>query len=412
MKNTKPIPVGISNFKEIIDGGYYYVDKTMFIEEYLNMGCVNMILRPGGFGKSVNLSMLRTFLEKSDTDNDRYFKGTEIWNRGEECWKHFGEYDVVYLDFGDCDGFTDSEILQKVDLVIEGEANRHGVDVAKVSYNNGWTVSEIVSALRTRTQQRVVVLVDNYDVPLLAARKNGCYKKVAGKVLNIYGRIFKNNCDIKFSLMLGNLGIPIDPYFDNHVVSSINRNDYQTRFGFTDEEVKQLLKKYKCDWELNVIRSWYGGYHCGDTLLCNSASVMEFLAENGKPKAYEHLSHWPLNLCELHPCDRYLCSYDGVIRNTMKHKVFIANDRLRTSAWLSCLVHFGYLTYDSDAFYIPNREALALLIAEREKRVHFWDNLLLAERKDPYAVKDAVEVLENMLGDAWGWEPPEEPLDS
>lgn len=302
------LPVGIENFAEIRRHGYYYVDKTQLIEQVLNRrNKVSLFTRPRRFGKTLNMSMLQHFFEIG-TD-PKFFQGLSISKNNELCEKHMGKYPVVSISLKSI--HADSYAKAKAQLIklVNREARRvqflldsdrlTAVDKALFSELLDREMEEdtLVSSLQELTElleihfgQQVIVLIDEYDVPLAKANQNGYYDEMALLLRNF----FENNDSLEFAVLTGCLRIAKESIFtglNNFKVYSITDTDYDETFGFVDDEVKKMLKSLNQQDHYEEVKEWYDGYRFGNTDVYCPWDVVNYCADhlttpNATPKNY------------------------------------------------------------------------------------------------------------------------------
>ena len=306
------LPVGIEDFAEIRRHGYYYVDKTQLIEQVLNRrNKVSLFTRPRRFGKTLNMSMLQNFFEIG-TDS-KFFQGLSISKNNELCEKHMGKYPVVSISLKSI--HADSYAKAKAQLIklVNREARRvqflldsdrlTAVDKALFSELLDREMEEdtLVSSLQELTElleihfgQQVIVLIDEYDVPLAKANQNGYYDDMALLLCNFFENVLKTNDSLEFAVLTGCLRIAKESIFtglNNFKVYSITDTDYDETFGFVDDEVKKMLKSLNQQDHYEEVKEWYDGYRFGNTDVYCPWDVVNYCADhlttpNATPKNY------------------------------------------------------------------------------------------------------------------------------
>lgn len=306
------LPVGIEDFAEIRRYGYYYVDKTQLIEQVLNRrNKVSLFTRPRRFGKTLNMSMLQHFFEIG-TD-PKFFQGLSISKNNELCEKHMGKYPVVSISLKSI--HADSYAKAKAQLIklVNREARRvqflldsdrlTAVDKALFSELLDREMEEdtLVSSLQELTElleihfgQQVIVLIDEYDVPLAKANQNGYYDEMALLLRNFFENVLKTNDSLEFAVLTGCLRIAKESIFtglNNFKVYSITDTDYDETFGFVDDEVKKMLKSLNQQDHYEEVKEWYDGYRFGNTDVYCPWDVVNYCADhlttpNATPKNY------------------------------------------------------------------------------------------------------------------------------
>lgn len=289
MTESLKLPVGIEDFAEIRQAGFYYVDKTKFIEQLLDgWGKVNLFTRPRRFGKTLNMSMLRYFFEIGADAS--LFDGLQIAKNKKLCEEYQGKYPVIFLSFKNVEGLTFADAQYRLAELIAGEAERFAflAQSDKLTENErslycGLTAVRegryalagevLVSALQLLSKllskhygQKTIILLDEYDVPLDKAFQNGYYKEMVSLIRGMLGQALKTNEFLQFAVLTGCLRVSKESIFtglNNFKVLSITDNRFDEQFGFTDAEVEQLLAAYNLADHLDETKAWYDGYRFG-----------------------------------------------------------------------------------------------------------------------------------------------------
>ena len=290
MVNTLKLPVGIDSFEKIRKNRFYYIDKTKLIEQLVETGGeVTLFTRPRRFGKTLNMSMLRSFFE-IDAD-ESLFDGLYITKNKELCEEYMGKYPVIFLSLKSVDGLTFEDAKYRMTELIGLEAERFGFledsehlsenekkrYKAIISLNNGMnTMNEkmLISSLQVLSQllykhfgKKVIILIDEYDVPLDKAFQNGFYREMVSLIRGLFGMALKTNDSLQFAVLTGCMRISKESIFtglNNFEVLSILNDQYDESFGFTDAEVKKILNDYNLKDHYLEVKEWYDGYHFGN----------------------------------------------------------------------------------------------------------------------------------------------------
>lgn len=280
----KKLPIGVEFFKKIRDEDYYYIDKTGMIRDLIHTwGAVNLFTRPRRFGKSLNMDMLKTFFEIGADAS--YFEGLEIMQDKALCEKHMGKYPVISISLKDIDGMTYESAVKKMGGIIRREARRLQflLDSGSLSaFDKDYMKSFLGPDLDEQTQeeslaafsellykhfgQKVIILIDEYDVPLDKAYQNGYYREMVSHIRAFFGSALKTNEYLQAAVITGCLRIAKESIFtglNNFNVDTISDISFAQYFGFTDTEVKDFLQYYELDAFYGQIREWYDGYHFG-----------------------------------------------------------------------------------------------------------------------------------------------------
>ena len=285
MHAKKKLPIGEEFFRNIRTRGFYYVDKTAFISELLKTrGSVNLFTRPRRFGKSLNLDMLKTFFE-TGTDAG-LFEGLKITEDTELCERHMGRYPVISVSFKDVGGEDFQTAYETLCTIISEEAARldflmdssllmpyDRAKFVRLAENQSLKPSELHNSLRllTRLLRRhyrtsVVVLIDEYDVPLDKAYQNGYYPQMVNLLRSVLGRALKTNEDLEFAVLTGCLQIARESIFtglNNFKIRTVSDVRFAEYFGFTDPEVTELPEYYEPGDKYALFKEWYDGYRFG-----------------------------------------------------------------------------------------------------------------------------------------------------
>ncbi len=317
----KKLPVGIENFEEFTTENFYYVDKTLFIAELLqNWGKVNLFTRPRRFGKSLNMSMLKRFFEVGS--DPALFDGLRIMKEKELCEKYMGKFPVISISLKSVDGLNYEAAVAALQTVIGNEADRFRFlresavldQKDKVAYSRLINVEKdgetsysiphatLIDSLKTLSQllckhynQKVILLIDEYDVPLDKAFQSGYYDEMVSLIRNLFGNALKTNDSLYFAVLTGCLRISKESIFtglNNLKVHTISDVRYDEFFGFTDEDVDELLAFYGLSAYKEIIRDWYDGYRIGDAEVYSPWDVINYCDELLADPEAEPENYW------------------------------------------------------------------------------------------------------------------------
>ena len=310
MNDTLKLPVGIDDFKKIREAGFYYVDKTKLIEQLLqSWGEVTLFTRPRRFGKTLNMSMLKSFFEIGAEKS--LFQGLYISEKEKLCAEYMGKYPVIFLSLKGVEGLHFADAQKMLMTIINNEVRRHYYlktsdkltvedrkQFEKMLLNED---ANLVDSLRLLSQllylhydQKVVILIDEYDVPLDKAFKNGYYQEMVSLIRGLFGQALKTNEFLQFAVLTGCLRVSKESIFtglNNFEINSIVDIEHEEGFGFTDAEVMQMLKYYHCTNRYSDIKEWYDGYHFGNADIYCPWDVINFVKKlltdsNAKPSAF------------------------------------------------------------------------------------------------------------------------------
>lgn len=317
MASTMKLPVGIDDFRKLRESHFYYVDKTRLIEQLLlNWSEVTLFTRPRRFGKTLNMSMLKSFF---DIGTDKaLFDGLYISGNKELCDEYMGKYPVIFLSLKGVEGLTYEEAFEAFVRIMGKEINRVSfladsdklTQIEREQYN-GLTImkngrlafdkEKLISSLQLLSQllykhygKKVVILIDEYDVPLDKAFQNGYYNEMVSLIRGLFGQALKTNEFLQFAVLTGCLRISKESIFtglNNFKVMSITDSRFDEQFGFTDSEVKKLLSDYGMDSHFDEVKEWYDGYHFGKAdVYCpwDVINHVDHLRDDGdaKPQTY------------------------------------------------------------------------------------------------------------------------------
>ncbi|WP_026652378.1 AAA family ATPase [Butyrivibrio proteoclasticus] len=304
----KPLPIGISDYVRA-QSEYYYVDKTLLIKDFLDSKpLVSLFTRPRRFGKTLNMDMLRVFFELSNEDTSIYFKDKAIWKCGENYTRHQGKYPVIFLTFKDVKFQTWEATLSKISGLLQTEFGRH-IELANSSklaryeidyYNKILSGSanevELSSALENLSRMlfthhgiNPIIIIDEYDTPIQEGYSKNFYDEIIGFMRNFFSGAFKDNKYLSYGFLTGILRIAQESIFsglNNLTVNSVLDADYDQYFGFTYDEVHQIMSHYDCTNKEKELKSWYDGYIFGNKEIYNPWSVINYVSKNCEPQAY------------------------------------------------------------------------------------------------------------------------------
>lgn len=300
MNELKSIPIGIEDFKEIIDKNHYFVDKTLLIKDVLDNGSkITLFTRPRRFGKTLNMSILRRFFEKTEEDNSYLFDGLAISGAGEKYHKYIGQYPVISISLKSMKQPSFELALTEFKKIISNEFRKHRevtesdkiFDSDKEDFLNicnrrgdysmyNTSLNFLSNCLYEVYGQKVIVLIDEYDVPLENAYFNGFYEDMINLIRSVFESVLKTNDSLEFGVLTGCLRISKDSIFtglNNLSVYSVTDNSFAQYFGFTENEVKEVLEYYNLSDCFEEIKQWYDGYLFGETEIYNPWSVLKYI---------------------------------------------------------------------------------------------------------------------------------------
>lgn len=445
MAATKKIPVGIENFQDMRKFNFYYIDKTNLIEQLLdNWSKVTLFTRPRRFGKTLNMSMLRSFFELG-TDKS-LFDGLYISKNKELCEEHMGKYPVIFFSLKSVEGLKFENARYRIIEMIGREAQRYEflAESDKLSENekaqykalialdNGkYTMDDdiLISGIQMLSHllykhygQKTVILIDEYDVPLDKAFENGYYKEMVSLIRGIFGMALKTNDSLQFAVLTGCLRISKESIFtglNNFEVLSILNTQYDEAFGFTDGEVKQILEDYNLSDHYPDVKEWYDGYHFGNTdiycpwdvirycknLCADSAALPEDFWSNSSGNAMVRRFIDKADIRTKNEIERLIAGED-IEKDISQELTYDEIDKSIENLW-SVLFTTGYLTHkgctESGRYRlaIPNKEVRNLFI----RKIREWfsdvtrnDGKTLEEFCNAFVDKDPGKI-EQIFGD-------------
>lgn len=436
MSQKLKLPIGIENFQEICQMGFYYIDKTKLIEQLLGQwGKVNLFTRPRRFGKTLNMSMLKYFFEIG-TDQT-LFDGLYISQNQELCEEYMGKFPIIFLSLKGVDGLTFDSAKDRFIQLIGNEAQRFrflldsdklteddkNIYRALISLQDGkYTMEEevFISAIKTLSRllsvhygKKAIILIDEYDVPLDKAFTHGYYKEMVSLIRGIFGEALKTNDFLQFAVLTGCLRVSKESIFtglNNFKVLSITDARFDEQFGFTDQEVLKLLADYHLESHLTETKEWYDGYHFGDTdVYCPWDVINHVDRLLGEPDA-EPQSYW-INTSGNDLVKRFIDKADKTTKNEIER--LIAGETIEKSIRMeltyeeidnsidnlwSILFTTGYLTQKGKSkggiyqLLIPNKEVREVYIIQIQE---WFENTVLNDTKP---VKKLLKAFED--GDA------------
>ena len=420
MASTLKLPVGIENFEEIRKLGFYYIDKTRLIEQLLQgWGKVTLFTRPRRFGKTLNMSMLRSFFEKG-TDK-ALFEGLYISGNKELCDEHMGKYPVIFLSFKGVDGLDFTTARRMLCAILKDELDRHYYlktsDVltdedrtlfTKMLHGQDDNIEDSIRMLSKLLYkhygQKVVILIDEYDVPLDKAFQNGYYKEMVSLIRGLFGQALKTNEFLQFAVLTGCLRVSKESIFtglNNFEINSIVDIDHDEQFGFTDDEVMKLLLDYDRSERYPDAKEWYDGYHFGNADIYCPWDVINFAKKLVSDPSARPSAFW-INSSGNDMVKRFVDKADQTTRDEIEKLVaggFVEKqlrldltydeiDNTIDNLW-SVLFTTGYLTKigevkvpDSESYayklVIPNKEVREVFILQIQE----WFKAVVANDDD------------------------------
>ncbi len=378
MNELKSIPIGIEDFKEIIDKDYYFVDKTLFIKDVLDNGSkITLFTRPRRFGKTLNMSILRRFFEKTEEDNSYLFDRLLISGAGEKYHKYIGQYPVISISLKSMKQPSFELALTEFKRIISNEFRRHReiaesdkiFDSDKEDFLNicnrrgdysmyNTSLNFLSNCLYEVYEQKVIVLIDEYDVPLENAYFNGFYDEMINLIRSVFESVLKTNDSLEFGVLTGCLRISKESIFtglNNLSVHSVTDNSFASYFGFTESEVRKLLGYYNLSDCFEEIKQWYDGYLFGETEIYNPWSVLKYIQFALNNKNHIPQTYW-VNTSSNNIIHELITKSDRRIRDDIEKlltgksidkplydDITYTNMNVKSEYIWSFLLHTGYL---------------------------------------------------------------------
>ena len=445
MVSTLKLPVGIENFEEIRRNRFYYVDKTKLIEQLVETGGkVTLFTRPRRFGKTLNMSMLRSFFEMGSDAS--LFDGLYIAENKALCEEYMGKYPVIFLSLKSVEGLNFEDARYRMIELISIEAERFGFLAdsehlsenererykAMISLHNGTNAMDekvLISSLRILSQllykhfgKKTVILIDEYDVPLDKAFQNGFYQEMVSLIRGLFGMALKTNDYLQFAVLTGCLRITKESIFtglNNFKVLSILDSRFDEQFGFTDYEVKKILENYHLESHFEETKEWYDGYHFGkvdiycpwdvinyvDQLKYDPAAIPQDFWSNSSGNAIVRRLIDKADVSAKNEVERLIAG-ESIEKDVALELTYDEIDKSIENLW-SVLFITGYLTHTGRTeagkyrLVIPNREVRNLFV----KKIREWfldvsrnDGKTLEELCNAFVNKDT-EKIEQIFGD-------------
>ena len=386
----KKIPIGIENFKEVINNDYYYVDKTKMIEDIVNDGTkVKLFTRPRRFGKTLNMSTLKYFFDiKEAEENKKLFDGLYIKNSS--AFSEQGKYPVIFISMKEVKGKNWAESLKKIKeltkdlysdfLFLRDNLNiieQNDFDKIVFMEENGnfeGSFKYLTKFLNNYYKKEVIVLIDEYDAPLISAYEHGYYNEALGFFKGLYGGVLKTNDYLKFGVLTGIVKVAQAGIFsdlNNLMIHTVLNNDeYSKCFGMLEFEVEQMLREYNIQYKIEDVKTWYNGYKFGNSNVYNPWSILNYIY-------YKELTAYWINTSSNIVIEKMLKDSDSRVFKTLedlfskKDVAVTISDNIVFEKHLSpseiweLLLFSGYLTtkekIDDGEFLvrIPNQEIIS-----------------------------------------------------
>lgn len=441
--DLKPIPIGIEDFKELVNKGYYFVDKTLMIKDIIDTTSkVNLFTRPRRFGKTLNMSMIQRYFEKTEEDNAYLFEGLNISKAGEKYKEYQGQYPVITLSLKSMKQPSYEYSFKQYKELIKNEFWRHRdiFNSSDIMPDNKKTFKSIcdgtaenasyINAVRVLSdclsiayKKNVIILIDEYDVPLESAYFGGFYDEMVNLIRSVFESALKTNPSLEFGILTGCLRISRESIFtglNNLKVNSITTHIFSEYFGFIKEEVKKFAEAYGLEKYTDEIKNWYDGYIFGKTEIYNPWSIINFISdarnnENILPKPYwsntssNDIIHQLINEGDEETREQIEELLNGgYVDKPIYEDITYRDVKINSDYIWSFLLFTGYLKQidsylDGDTIYskmvIPNREVKSVY---KNTVIHWFDEKIKTNSRDDLfnaMISGNTEEFEDILGD-------------
>lgn len=420
----KKLPVGIDNFEEVIAQNYYYVDKTLFVKDILDSGAkATLIPRPRRFGKTLNMSMLRCFFEKTIPSRASLFDGLAI-AQDQESMAHQGQYPLIFLTFKFIDSLVWDKCFEKLKRIIADEYNRHRYlldgpllnDAQKEIFNQiiVHTASEVsyevslknlIVYLADYHQKDPIVLIDEYDVPIHAGFRHNYFVQVVSFVRSFLGDGLKGNDKLKFAVVTGALRVAKESIFtglNNLEVSTFLSDSYADKFGLLAEEVRALVTYYQLETDPCAIQAWYNGYTSGGYTVYNPWSIINLAKQKGALQPYwiNTSSNDIIKTLIKDSADdvkediEKLLAHEAITKEIRENIVYGEIQNSSHILW-SFLLFSGYLTFKNKR--IVDGTMYADLIIPNSEVISFYKTTILAWFEEQPGGREYSEMLKSLV---------------
>lgn len=410
----KKIPIGVDDFKKIMTDNYFYIDKSKFIEEIFNDGAeVKLFTRPRRFGKTLNMSMLKNFFDiKEAEENRKLFEGLYIKNS--PVFAEQGKYPVIFISMKGIKGTTWEEMQKSMRKVFSNLYEKHNYlrqylnERNKRQFEKIWfeeidgsyddTLRFLSEILEGIYNEKVIILIDEYDVPLTTAYEYGFYDKAVAFFKNVYGSVLKTNSSLKMGVLTGAIRVAQAGIFsdlNNLKVNTILNEAYDEYFGLSQEEVENTLRYYNLEYQIEKVKSWYDGYRFGNAEIYNPWSILNYV-DSKELKPYWINTSGNILIKEL-----LLCS-DGIVFenldnlvNGQEKTVYInesvpLGNNLDPNSFWELMLFSGYLTVKEKI----NNEAYLVRIPNKEIQSFFkslFAEIIFKGKSNIASMKEALE---------------------
>ena len=410
----KKIPIGVDDFKKIMTDNYFYIDKSKFIEEIFNDGAeVKLFTRPRRFGKTLNMSMLKNFFDiKEAEENRKLFE--DLYIKNSPVFAEQGKYPVIFISMKGIKGTTWEEMQKSMRKVFSNLYEKHNYlrqylnERNKRQFEKIWfeeidgsyddTLRFLSEILEGIYNEKVIILIDEYDVPLTTAYEYGFYDKAVAFFKNVYGSVLKTNSSLKMGVLTGAIRVAQAGIFsdlNNLKVNTILNEAYDEYFGLSQEEVENTLRYYNLEYQIEKVKSWYDGYRFGNAEIYNPWSILNYV-DSKELKPYWINTSGNILIKEL-----LLCS-DGIVFenldnlvNGQEKTVYInesvpLGNNLDPNSFWELMLFSGYLTVKEKI----NNEAYLVRIPNKEIQSFFkslFAEIIFKGKSNIASMKEALE---------------------
>lgn len=424
MAEKKPIPIGVEDFKRLVERGYYFVDKTLMIKDILDKdSMVSLFTRPRRFGKTLNMSMIQRFFEKTEDSNAYLFENLNISKAGQKYMQHQGQYPVISVSLKSMKQTTYELAYETYQDIIKEEFRRHkasiyqanvlddeekrrydaflDINASESAYNKA--IGFLSKCLERAYHKKVVVLIDEYDVPLENSYFCGFYDKMVGLIRSVFESALKTNPSLEFAVLTGCLRISKESIFtglNNLKIYSVLNNDFSEYFGFTQSEIKEFAEFYGLLDRVDEMKTWYDGYLFGQTEIYNPWSILNYISSANSREVISCQPYW-INTSSNSIIHELVVNSDaktkekiaslmegGSIKAPIYEDSVYANLNVNSDNIWSFLLFTGYLKQiDSElieetvysTMVIPNREILSIY----KRIIQQWFEETVRNEKNP-----------------------------
>ncbi len=423
METQKHIPIGIDDFKKLIEESYYFVDKSLLIKDILDSRAgATLIPRPRRFGKTLNLSLLRYFFEKTDQSNRHLFKGLKI-EEHPDCMDHQGQYPVIWMTLKDTKTATWPSCYAKICKVIGIEFDRHFPSIEPIlSEFEKKCVQEIINGTASQAlyenslldlsrylerayQKQVMILMDEYDAPIHEGYLKGYYNEIINFMRNFLGAGFKGNTPLSMGILTGILRISKESVFsgiNNLFVSSLTNSEFEDRFGLLEDEVVTMLHYFGLENSIDEVRRWYDGYQSGKCKVYNPWSIISLIKNKGILNAYWVNTSDNALIKELLKASSNKTKEEleiiikgGTVTKPLQENIVLTDLKQKVDVLWNFLLFCGYLTFENPR--LVGRSHVAELSIPNEEVIDVYENSFKSWFETTVNIDSYTSMLESLV---------------